>query len=210
MQSTEIMTIYEYIHKHNVSFLELAERLDALDHSCIGNLTPEKGGAIQQWAEKHSMYPELCRLLVADGKIAGYWSGLLLNDDDHGKLIQGTLLDANIDISKCRHVYSTGGKLYITMVAIRAGSRGFTSLKTLVTSLAEFVMNSSKNGFVITSISANAHSKEGEMLCTGFGMRRVCKNIVDTGYNYTIDLPTEIDIKVLSSIDFFNRCKASS
>lgn len=186
------MKHFGWSHERFVMELKKLVRLTLSEHPI------EHEGGVDKWVQKHRDHPDMARLLFKNGELVGYWSGVFLGDDDFKKLMSGEMLDSDINMSALKKVGDKDVNFHIVMLGIKDKCRGFSALKVLISSIINFFKDCSNEGTVISNVCAVGYSFEGEALCIGFGMKKVCKNKVDDGNIYSMPFwPPPSELKIL-------------
>lgn len=153
----------------------LIDELEKIDYEVIEDLKPEDEGETGPWARIRFSHPDTWRILYKSrGEIAGYWSYVPLFSENLEMLKNGKIIEGQISEDMIPAMELSGHfKIFFTMLALREGYRGTSSIHLLYYSFLKVVEELASQKIFFDEIATNAYTPAGEAVCKSFGMRFV-------------------------------------
>jgi hypothetical protein len=161
------------------SWLDLTERLIALDYSAIVGLTPETEGSLEQWRPMHELLSDCGQLLIApDGELAGYWFYVPLTASAMDKAKSGYMFETDIHFDSVIPLGLNGFiQIYLVVMVLAPKYQRIIARSALIGSFMRHLEDLSELGFFIKDLCFCAYTIQSERMAQGLQLQRVARHV---------------------------------
>jgi transcriptional regulator with XRE-family HTH domain len=167
------VTGHDFVTSHyDGDYETFLTELLALDASTIPGMSEQHAGTPKQWAPIFFESPHTWRLLVSGDEIVGYWHFICLKDNFYQQVLDGILVDSEIQIDMLDFPVIEGCyKGYFIVITTRLQDRNPATLTLLKSSIEKSFSQYARNGVFFSKFCATALSFEGKRMCELMGMK---------------------------------------
>jgi uncharacterized protein DUF4145 len=184
-----VASLHDYLASGR-SLDSLLEQTIRIDYETIENLDDQHEGHHVQWNQIVSHSPDTLRLLleIPSYRIIGYWHFVPLIEEDYEAARAGKLFDASLTPDRIPLLLFGGThRIYFVVISILPRYRSHRTLRLLIESFLELLIDLAEQGIFVEEICTNAFTQAGEGLCRTVGMTHAC-NHQEKGKIYTLRL----------------------
>jgi hypothetical protein len=126
---------------------------------------------VERW---HRTNPDVFGILLADGKVVGYYDLLPISEFNFRGLLSGTKTDVDIlDAGPIQYKQAGIYHAYLSAIAVSKDYQNGSAIALLRRSLIDKISNLKSGGYLITQIAGEAVSPDGEKFAKNMNAEKV-------------------------------------